>query len=245
MKNTLALPFLFVTALTFGQTTSLEVGQVLIVSYPTISDTAKFQTAVDDANKWLSKRPAKAAYFEADRGKNKGKYLFVCSIKDVAIRRTMPTGSMFPSSVAGSKYTEYQLVGADKFGKMPTAGILGFHYIKVKPERAAEFGKFVVEKLHPAVGHLFPDMQMLYFKAVAGDAVGSYITVWTIESVAARDKYWPAGSPETAALIAGYKPHGELAKTLETFLVPDSYLKPGNGAAAIFESIDWTDYVIK
>ena len=102
-------------------------------------------------------------------------------------------------------YTEYSLIGAENFKSLPVAGILGIHYIKVKPERSAEFEKLVIEKLHPAVGQLFPDMQLLYYKAVAGDNKGEYITIFTIESTAARDKYWPSGAPETEVLKKGFR----------------------------------------
>jgi hypothetical protein len=141
-------------------------------------------------------------------------------------------------------YTEYQLIGAENFKSLPVAGILGIHYIKVKPERSADFEKFVVDKLHPAVGKLFPDMQLLYYKAVAGDNKGDYITIFTIESVAARDKYWPAGAPETEVLKKGFLPLKGLAVQLGDYLVEGSYLKPeSGGAAAYFESIKWTDFV--
>jgi hypothetical protein len=144
-----------------------------------------------------------------------------------------------------SSYTEYQLIGADKVTALPVAGILGMHYIKVKPERRADFEKFVVDKVHPAVSKLFPDMQMLYYKATAGEGTGSYLTLWTIKSTASRDKYWPAGKPETDLLKTGYAPITPLGKELESYLVDGSYLEPGKGAAAIFESKDWTDYVLR
>ena len=119
------------------------------------------------------------------------------------------------------------------------------HYIEVRPERAEGFEKFVITKLHPAVSDLFPDMTMLYFKAVAGENTGSYLTAWMIRSVEGRERYWPAGKPETAILKERYAPLARLAAELETYLVGGSYLPAGEGAAAIFESKNWTDYVIK
>ena len=140
-------------------------------------------------------------------------------------------------------YTEYRLIGADQFKSLPVAGILGFHYIKVKPERSAEFEKFVVDKLHPAVGQVLPDMSLLYYKATAGDKAGTYVTIFAITSVAARDKYWPAGAPETKILKDAFRPHQGLAKELGNYLLEGSYLEPSGGAAAFFESKEWTDFI--
>jgi len=102
----------------------------------------------------------------------------------------------------------------------------------------------VVDKLHPAVSQLFPDMQLLYYKAVAGENKGSYITIFTIDSPAGRDKYWPGGSAETEILKKTFKPLEGLAKELGSYLVEGSYLEPSSGgAAAYWESKVWTDFV--
>ena len=100
-----------------------------------------------------------------------------------------------------------------------------------------------MEKLHPAVGQLLPDMQLLYYKAVAGENAGSYITIFAIESVAARDKYWPSGAPETELLKQAFRPLNGLAAELGSYLVEGSYLEPKGGAAAYFESHEWTDFI--
>lgn len=207
------------------------------------------------------KYPAASMHlFHADRGDKKGEWLLVTSTASVLARKTLPIGSPFADEVitadgAARKaavflnnpgaYTGYQLVGAGNFKTLPVAGILGIHYIRVKPDRSKEFEKFVIEKLNPAVGRLLPDMQLLYYKAIEGDTdPGKYITIFTIESVAARDKYWPAGAPETEVLKKAFLPLKQLALELEAFLVEDSYLKPeSGGAAAYFESVRWTDYL--
>jgi len=142
--------------------------------------------------------------FRADRGKRKGEFLLACVAPKAADRETLRPGSPFSIKVQskyGSSsqrpsdflvnpdaYTEYRLIGAEKFKPRPLNGILGIHNIKVKKDRAADFEKLVAEKLHPAVGQLFPDMQLLYYKAVAGEQAGSYILIFNMESVAAREK---------------------------------------------------------
>jgi hypothetical protein len=183
--------------------------------------------------------------------------LVAFTAKTAADREAFASGSPFTDEVLAVSsrrcsdflenthvYTEYRLIGADKFNSLPVAGILGIHYIKVKKERSAEFEKFVVEKLHPAVGNVLPDMQLLYYKATAGDQVGTYITIFAITSVAARDKYWPAGAPETKILKDAFRPHQGLGKELGHYLVEGSYLEPSSGgAAAYFESKEWTDFI--
>lgn len=198
--------------------------------------------------------------FEADRGKRKGEFLLVCTSKQIADRAKLPPGSPFTDKVLTANnatstklsefitnpdaYTEYHLIGADQFNPPPAAGILGIHYIKVKQDSFAAFEKFVIEKLNPAVGHLLPDLQLLYFKAIAGERQGTYLTIFVLKSTSARDKYWPAGAPETATLKQAFSPLKGLAKELGSYLVEDSYLKPeSGGAAAYFESLEWTDYV--
>jgi hypothetical protein len=260
--TTLILCTLNVTPVTI-QAQSLQVGEILIVSNATLKKKVNPETfhsyIKEEVSAWnKDKLGVTIQLFKADRGKRNGEYLLVCGITSTADRKMLPEGSPFTekvlSGVSGKRpsdfldnpnaYTEYQLLGAEKFESLPSAGILGIHYIQVKEERAREFEKFVVEKLHPAVGRLFPDMQLLYYKAVAGEQAGSYITIFTIKSVQARDKYWPAGAPETEILKKTFQPHKELAKELGTYLVPDSYLGPeSGGAAAYFESKVWTDFV--
>jgi hypothetical protein len=244
----------------------MKIGEVIIISNSAIRKGVKpeaLQNWVNDdvASSWSRKYPGTSMnLFHADRGDSKGKFLLVTSVSRAAYREVLPTGSPFGEDVFAEAnanlkspadflnkpdaYTEYSLIGAEHFKSLPVAGILGIHYIKVKPERAAEFEKLVIEKLHPAVGQLFPDMQLLYYKAVAGDNKGEYITIFTIKSTAARDKYWPSGAPETEVLKNRFVPLKKLALELADYLVEGSYLKPeSGGAAAYWESIKWTDFV--
>jgi hypothetical protein len=194
--------------------------------------------------------------FKADRGDDKGGLLLLSIPKDRNARVSNGgpfTDKAFTSQEAGQKlsdfvtnpgvYTEYQLIGADQFKTLPEIGILGIHYIKVKKEKTREFEKFTEQKMHPAVGEILPDMHLLTYKAIGGENAGSYITIFAIASVEARDKYWPAGKPETAILKEAFQPHKDLAQALSGYLVEGSYLEPAGGAAAIFESREWTDFI--
>ena len=244
----------------------MKMGEVIIISNSGIQKGVKPEALKNWVNEevassWNKKYPGTSMHlFHADRGDSKGEFLLVTSTIRAAYREALPSGSPFAEDVfaeANDKlkssadflrnpdaYTEYSLIGAEHFKSLPVAGILGIHYIKVKPERSADFEKLVVDKLHPSVGQLFPDMQLLYYKAVAGDHKGEYITIFTIKSVAARDKYWPSGAPETETLKKGFDPLRKLAVELGDYLVEGSFLKPeSGGAAAYFESIKWTDFV--
>jgi hypothetical protein len=193
--------------------------------------------------------------FKADRGDDKEDLLLVSTTQKSD--RFRASGNPFTDktfTLKGSSqklsdfattgaYTAYQLIGADKFKTLPAAGILGIHYIKVKKEKATDFEKFVEAKMHPAVGNILPDMHLLTYKAVGGDHGGSYVTIFAITSVEARDKYWPAGKPETPVLKEAFYPHKDLAEALSVYLVEGSYLEPAGGAAAIFESKEWTDFI--
>ena len=212
---------------------------------------------------WNRASPGATMYLlQADRGDRNGEFLTVCIAARNADRKQLPSGSPFTnqavSSVAGTLsgrpsdflnkpggYTEYQLIGAGQFATLPAVDLLGIHYIKVKPERAKEFEKLVVDKLHPAVGNLVHDMNLLYYKAVDGDDKGSYITIYAIASVDARERFWPTGGQEQDIVKQLFGPHKELALELSSYLVEDSYLGPeSGGGAAYFESLEWTDFVV-
>ncbi|TDI68131.1 MAG: hypothetical protein E2O88_07000 [Bacteroidetes bacterium] len=240
---------------------------ILVSTSPLIkdadSDAFKSFMLEELAPAWNKSSSGTTVYLlKADRGGRKGELLTVCIAANLEDRKKLPPGSPFNDkavvSVAGelserpsdflSKpdgYTEYHLIGADQFASLPAINLLGIHYIKVKPDRAGDFEKLVVQKLHPAVGHLVNDMNLLYYKAVAGDDKGSYITIYAIESVSARERFWPTGGKEQDIVKQLFGPHKELALELSSYLVEDSYLGPETGAgAAYFESMEWTDYVV-
>lgn len=245
---------------------STPIGEVMILNYPVLKTNISPETFLSFAGKewmpsWNKTNPkTPLGIYRADRGEGKNQmllaYMLPGSVKRNQNKSSGPFGPGLDNKSKSTlsvylnnpeEFTEYRLIGADQFKSMPAAGILGLHYIQVRPERAADFEKFVSDKLHPALGALLPDMQMLYYKQIAGNTIGfkgtTYLTVFTIASPAARDKYWPTGQPETEMLKQAYRPWNELAKELSSYLVEDSYLLPGNGAAAIFESKRWTDYV--
>lgn len=219
----------------------IKMGEVIFLGNVPLKKDVKPDAFQDHFNKHIA---SSWSLFKADRGDRKGDFLF-CKMATAPASGenpfTHPQLSQFLNNT--NSYTRYELIGADKLPPPRTIGILGVHYIKVKPERSKDFEKFVVEKLHPAAGNLLPDMQLLYYKATAGVNTGSYITIFAIESTAARDKYWPAGAPETDVLKQAFKPLNSFAAELGTYLVEGSFLEPPNGAAAYWESKEWTDFI--
>jgi hypothetical protein len=202
-----------------------------------LSTSTEAQTMKLDRVLILSPSAAKPAgahgsVLQADRGSQKGQYLVV---------RTSD-GTKPPPAEPGSQASEYRLLSPDKVGSLPDVGVLGIHYIKVRPDRREAFERFVSEKVHPAVGNLRPDLRLLYYKAVDGPAAGSYITIFALTR-ASRDKYWPGGS-DSDELRAAFKPVQSLTKELSTYLVEGSALMDEKFAAAVYESREWTDFVV-
>ena len=166
--------------------------------------------------------------FQADRGSRKGQYLHV--------------GTGAAADAAGPATSEYQLVGAKTAGALPDVDVLGIHYLKVRPDRREAFETFVARTLNPAVGNLRPDLRLLYYKAVRGPDTGSYITIFALTRES-RDKYWPGGS-DSDALRAAFAPVKTHTKELLTYLVDGSALTDEKFAAAVYESRDWSDFVL-
>jgi len=199
---------------------------------------------------------------KADRGDRRGEFLPICITSNQEVSRILDNGSPFSdktvTAVRGSltkkpsaflenpdAYTEYQLIGGDRVAPLPTVEIIGIHYLKVKPELAEDFERLVIEKLHPTVGHLVHDMNLLYYRAVSGQDKDSFITIYAIESMAARERFWPTGGQEQDIVKQLFGPHKDLSKELGSYLIEDSYLKPeSGGGAAYFESLEWTDFAV-
>jgi hypothetical protein len=173
---------------------------------------------------------ADGVVFQADRGGRKGQYLVV----------TTPTAKAKPAP--GGRASEYRLLSPETAGTLPDVDVLGIHYIKVRPDRADAFERFIGRTLHPAVANLRPDLRILYYKAVAGPDAGSYIALFALTR-ASRDKYWPGGS-DSDDLREAFKPVQPLTTELSTYLVEGSALTDPKFAAAVFESRTWTDFVL-
>ena len=138
--------------------------------------------------------------------------------------------------------SEYQLAGPSAAGAPPDVDVLGIHYLKVRPDRRDAFEKFVAGTLHPAVGSLRPDLRLLYYKAVRGPDAGSYITIFALTRES-RDKYWPGGA-DSDVLRTAFAPVKTHTKELLTYLVDGSALTDEKFAAAVYESRDWSDFVL-
>jgi hypothetical protein len=174
-------------------------------------------------------RPAEGAHlFTADRGSRRGQQVLV-------------------STRAGADKTPggavYHLLSPKTAGALPEVDVLGMHYVKVRPERRDAFERFIAEKVHPAVANLRPDLRVLYYKAVSGPDAGNYVALFALTR-ASRDKYWPKGA-DSDDLRAAFSPAvRELTKELSTYLIEGSYAADPKLAAAVYESREWTDFVL-
>jgi hypothetical protein len=174
-------------------------------------------------------RTGSAYVFQADRGGRKGQYLHVETGKGAGSPR-------------GDSVTEYRLLGPAMATPLPDVDVLGIHYLQVRPDRREAFESFVASVLHPAVGNLRPDLRLLYYKAVSGPDAGKYITIFALTRES-RDKYWPGGS-DADVLRTAFAPVKVHTKALLTYLVDGSANTDEKLAAAVYESRDWTDFVL-
>jgi hypothetical protein len=78
-----------------------------------------------------------------------------------------------------------------------TGRVLGIHDLVLKPDVApAEFERFVAEEWAPAFADVYPGVDLQGLKGERGNALGTYLLVFEIDSIKARDHYFPApGSP--------------------------------------------------
>lgn len=169
-----------------------------------------------------------------DRGPHSGRYAALTTVPAGPSRHMMLFPGTFPSIVS------YQLLGADKLGPLPTVDVLGVHYVKVDPAKAAGFEKFVTDKLNPAVGNLRPDLRFLYYKS-ATPGPGQYILIIAITK-ASRDKYWPNGADSEDLKTAFTPAVRALGTELEQYQVAGTW--GVNMAAQVYEAKEWADWVV-
>ena len=239
----------------------MKLGEVLVISTPTPgADAEAFEAFVtgEAASAWGAAAPSLSLYLlRADRGDRDGEYLTLWTAGTRADRdATLPDDDTSPFSkdvleevgetstyLNTGSYTDYELIGADQLGELPSFDILGIHSYQVKPGQGAAFEQFVRDSLHPALTTSIPGMPLLYFKAVRGEHKGSYVLAFAIATVADRERYWPTGQPETDAVRAAFEPMAAIGRELRSYLVDGSYLTAEGAAAPVFESLEWTDFV--
>ncbi len=199
---------------------------------------------------------------QADRGVGKDDLILVCTDnKGVDLNQIFSDGNPFSDkvfSVLGAltlkpssfikdpeKFTTYTLIGSQTIPSLPKIDLLGIHYIQVRDDKTEEFERFVTDKLNPGLSGLLPDMGLFYYKAVDGEDTGTYVTIFAIRTEESRERFWPTGGSETEIVKKAFLPLNDLARELGNYLVEGSYLLPeSGGAAAYFESLKWTDFVI-
>ena len=127
----------------------------------------------------------------------------------------------------------------------PSAGLLGAHFPQIQDDKKTDFETFVKDKLQNEVVNQerMPGMDLLYYKAIRGPRKGTYLTLFAIKDVESRARYWPTDSSETSKLMDAFAPVRGTAAKLEHYLIPGTYVPfEGGLAAAIFESLNWTDF---
>jgi len=230
------------------QTQMMTLGEVLVLNVPDLApgaDLQAFEAGVRDRvlPALRATAPGVAVHlFQADRGGRKGQYALVWSgSRGGAASFTEGVTTQLGTLVkGGGQSLEYHLVGAEAIGPLPAVDVLGTHFVKVKPDRAEAFERFIRASVHPAVASLRPDLRVLYYRAAAGG--GDYLALFALTRTS-RDRYWPGGS-DSDDLRSAFGPLKGLTGELATYLVEGSYLADQKYAAAVFESREWSDFVL-
>ena len=199
-----------------GQASQMKLGEVLVFTPASTSDAGAARTYV----------------FQA--------------IAAVAKDGTCTCGPETPGSLVLRRHRrlpEYHLVNPSSAGPLPDIDVLGMHYIKVRPDRRDAFETFVASTLHPAVGKLRPDLRLLSYKAVSGPQAGSYVTIFALTRES-RDKCTGRAGSDSDDLRAAFEKVRPIAKDLLPYLVEGSALTDEKFAAAVYESRDWSDFVL-
>jgi hypothetical protein len=229
---------------------TMKLGEVLIFHTPDFkpdADPVAFENRVGNeivASRKTSGPASELHLLRADRGSRKGQYVLVSAMSLQQRGKEPASSPLKMTSFTGGdgQRAEYHLLSPEAVGSLPDVEILGVHYTKVRPERREAFERFVGEKVHPAVGNLRPDLRILYYRAASGGSGSNYIAVIALTR-ASRDKYWPGGS-DSDDLRAAFRPVQGLTTDLRTYLVEGSYLADPKFAAAVYESREWTDFVL-
>ena len=99
---------------------------------------------------------------------------------------------------------------------MGTGRVLGIHDVVLKPDVApAEFERFVAEEWAPAFGDVYPGVHLQVLKGERGNAPGTYVLVFEIDSIKARDHYFPAPGGQSDVAQALDKACGERCDRVE------------------------------
>lgn len=246
---------------------TMQLGEVLVFHVPDLKPDAElkaFEACVTAqlAPAWAKHVPGTMLNLvKKDRGPRPGQYMLVWTTDTLAHHKgiasadgdypfswavTAKAGDVRTSLMAfvsgPGKYSEYHLIAPEKVGaSLPVVEVLGNHYIKVRPDRTSAFDQFVTTKLHPAVGNLRPDLRLLYYKPIRGEAASNYITVFAL-TLAARDKYWPNGADSDDVKAAFSPTVTALTPELQSYLVDGSWGK--DVAAAVYEAKEWSDWTV-
>jgi hypothetical protein len=103
------------------------------------------------------------------------------------------------------------------------AKVFGIHHLELQSGvNAEDFERFIAEEGYPATAQ--QDLTLSVLKGERGAGVGTYLLMSEFESVAARDRYFPASGE---ASEAWQSLAGQWFETFLTFFIP----------------VDFTDYV--
>jgi hypothetical protein len=111
------------------------------------------------------------------------------------------------------------------------AKVFGLHEIELRPEvTPAEYEQFFIKE----IAHLpmFPGWRAYLLKGDRGERAGKYLVMYEVESVEARDSYFPAPAEQSEKVQQFLEQHPAVAAAMEKSNAFES------------EPDTWTDYVV-
>ncbi len=112
-----------------------------------------------------------------------------------------------------------------------TGKVLGIHYYSLRQGiEMAEFERFIREEWFPSV-NVVPGIRLMIMKGDRGENVGKYLLVFEIDSIYARDYYFPEPNQPSEAFKSAQARCGERCEQV------------WNKFGSMVERSEYTDYV--
>jgi hypothetical protein len=124
-----------------------------------------------------------------------------------------------------------EINGSSKTRRSIMAKVFGLHEIELRPGVAPEeYEQFFAKEI--AGLPIFPGWKTYLLRADRGERDGKYLLMWEIESVEARDRYFPAPDEQSEAAQRFFEQHPELTTAME------------KSSAFETEPHKWSDYIV-
>lgn len=129
-------------------------------------------------------------------------------------------------------YTDWVCVGFDDLVNPQLGGLVAVRTMPIKSGSEAAFEKFVTSELYPAYQKNAPGFNAYVFRGDRGQGKGSYLMLWSFQSVDQRNSFFP--TPEGEATEAFNKAYANISPVME---------KLAQFTDSTVQSTAYTDYI--